>query len=69
MESCEPSRVFFVTTDRLDQVADGIGTQVGRTRLWRLTFDDIQFPELGDRSTCFSRGVSAMTRTCGITLR
>lgn len=42
-----PREFFFVTTDRLDQVADGVGTQVGRTRLWRLTFDDIQFPELG----------------------
>jgi hypothetical protein len=42
-----PGQYFFVTTDRLDQVADGIGTQVGRSRLWRLTFTDITNPDLG----------------------
>ena len=38
---------YFVTTDRLDQVTEGIGTQIGRTRLWRLTFDDLGNPYLG----------------------
>jgi hypothetical protein len=42
-----PAQYFFVTTDRLDQVADGIGTQVGRSRLWRLNFADITNPDLG----------------------
>ncbi len=42
-----PSQYYFVTTDQLDQVTDGTGTGVGRTRLWRLTFDDITHPELG----------------------
>jgi len=37
---------YFVTTDRLDQVSDGLGTQIGQTRLWRLTFDDITNPDL-----------------------
>jgi len=40
-------RFYFVTTDRYDQVKDGVGTQVGRPRLWRLTFNDITQPELG----------------------
>lgn len=44
-----PAEYFFVTTDRLDQVNDGIGTQIGRSRLWRLTFDDITKPELGGK--------------------
>jgi Ca2+-binding RTX toxin-like protein len=44
-----PSQYFFVTTDRLDQVSDGIGTQVGNTRLWSLTFDDITNPDLGGK--------------------
>ncbi|MCR4319174.1 MAG: hypothetical protein NUV74_02415 [Candidatus Brocadiaceae bacterium] len=42
-----PQRFYFVTTDRYDQVKDGVGTQVGRSRLWRLTFNDITQPELG----------------------
>ncbi|BAY63876.1 CHU large protein [Calothrix brevissima NIES-22] len=42
-----PSQYFFVTTDRIDQVADGVGAQVGRSRLWRLNFTDITNPDLG----------------------
>lgn len=42
-----PSQFYFVTTDQLDQVSDGLGAQVGQTRLWRLTFSDITRPELG----------------------
>lgn len=41
------NKYYFVTTDRLDQVADGIGSQVGRSRLWRLNFADITNPDLG----------------------
>jgi secreted PhoX family phosphatase len=42
-----PNQFYFVTTDQLDRVADGIGVQVGRTRLWRLNFTDITDPDLG----------------------
>ena len=42
-----PSNYYFVTTDRIDQVSDGVGTQVGNTRLWRLKFDDITNPDAG----------------------
>lgn len=42
-----PSQAYFVTTDRLDQVSDGVGTQIGSTRLWRLNFSDITNPENG----------------------
>ena len=42
-----PSDYYFVTTDRYDQVKDGVGTQVGRSRLYRLQFTDIGHPELG----------------------
>lgn len=38
---------YFVTTDRVDTVADGLGTQVGNSRLWRLRFDDITNPDAG----------------------
>src|SRR5262249_4046048 len=44
-----PNVYYFVTTDRLDQVSDGVGSQIGQTRLWRLTFDDITHPELGGK--------------------
>ncbi|MDZ8054512.1 MAG: SdiA-regulated domain-containing protein [Aulosira sp. ZfuVER01] len=43
----DPRQYFFATTDRLDQVSDGVGTQIGQTRLWRLTFDDITNPDAG----------------------
>lgn len=42
-----PSDYYFVTTDRYDQVKDGVGTQIGRSRLYRLRFTDIAQPELG----------------------
>ncbi|MGI9124023.1 MAG: Ig-like domain-containing protein, partial [Mycobacterium sp.] len=42
-----PNQYYFVTTDRLDQVSDGAGAQVGRSRLWRLNFTDITNPDLG----------------------
>jgi Alkaline phosphatase PhoX len=42
-----PRDFYFVTTDRYDQVKDGVGTTVGRSRLYRLRFTDISQPELG----------------------
>ena len=42
-----PNDFYFNTTDQLDQVNDGIGVQVGRTRVWRLRFDDVKNPETG----------------------
>lgn len=42
-----PSDFYFVTTDRYDQVKDGVGAQVGRSRLWRLHFTDIANPSAG----------------------
>jgi phosphodiesterase/alkaline phosphatase D-like protein len=42
-----PKDFYFNTTDRLDQVSDGVGTQVGNSRVWRLRFDDPTNPEAG----------------------
>jgi len=42
-----PKQYYFVTTDRLDQVTDGVGSQIGRSRLWRLTFSDLSNPAAG----------------------
>lgn len=42
-----PSEFWFVTTDRLDTLSDGVGSQIGQTRLWKLAFDSITDPLLG----------------------
>lgn len=41
------NQFYFVTTDQLDLASEGLGAQIGRTRLWRLNFADITRPELG----------------------
>lgn len=47
---------YFVTTDRFDQVSDGLGAQIGRTRLWRLTFSNIANSALGGTIDCLIDG-------------
>ena len=42
-----PNDFYFNTTDQIDQLNDGVGTQIGRTRVWRLRFDDVTKPENG----------------------
>jgi hypothetical protein len=46
-DTSNPRYFYFVTTDRLDLASDGLGAQIGQTRLWRLTFDDITNPDAG----------------------
>ncbi len=51
----QPNRYYFNTTDQMDAAKDGnINTdipagQVGRSRLWALTFTDVRRPELGGK--------------------
>lgn len=52
-------RFYFTTTDRYDQVKDGVGSQVGRSRLWRLTFDDVEKPWLGGTIKAMLDGTEA----------
>ncbi|HKS38017.1 MAG TPA: hypothetical protein VJW76_12545 [Verrucomicrobiae bacterium] len=54
-----PSDYYFVTTDRYDQVKDGAGTQIGRSRLYRLHFTDIANPALGGTIACLLDGTEA----------
>ena len=54
-----PGDYYFVTTDRYDQVKDGAGTQIGRSRLYRMRFTDIATPELGGTITCLLDGTEA----------
>ena len=46
-DQSHPNDYYFVTTDRLDQVRDGVGTQVGRSRLWRMSYDSAGNPSAG----------------------
>jgi hypothetical protein len=63
-----PSDYYFVTTDRYDQVKDGVGTQIGRSRLYRLRFTDIAHPELGGTITCLLNGTEAGNMFDNITI-
>jgi hypothetical protein len=41
------NQFFFVTTDQFDQVKDGQGATIGRSRLWQVDFADASNPLLG----------------------
>ncbi|MEA5442609.1 ExeM/NucH family extracellular endonuclease [Cyanobium gracile] len=58
-DPANPSDFYFVTTSRYDQTKDGIGSQVGRSRLYRLRFDDISQPQLGGSITALLDGTEA----------
>ncbi|MCY2964733.1 MAG: hypothetical protein NT069_14030 [Planctomycetota bacterium] len=55
----DPNRFYFVTTDRYDQVKDGVGATVGRSRLYALDFTDITNPTLGGTITALLDGTEA----------
>jgi len=42
-----PNRFYFATTDRYNQIKDGVGLQDARSRLWALEFTNIANPEAG----------------------
>jgi Ca2+-binding RTX toxin-like protein len=42
-----PDDYYFVTTDQLNTLADGVGAQVGHSRLWKLHFSDLSNPTAG----------------------
>lgn len=45
--SADGSKFFFVTTDQIDKTELTGQTQIGRSRLWELDFNDITNPDLG----------------------
>jgi phosphodiesterase/alkaline phosphatase D-like protein len=63
-----PNQYFFVTTDQLDQVNDGVGTQIGRSRLWRLNFTDITNPDAGGTVDLLLDGTEGQTMFDNITV-
>ncbi|MBI1189077.1 MAG: hypothetical protein GC200_00125 [Tepidisphaera sp.] len=46
-DASKPNDYYFVTTDRYDQNKDGVGSQVGRSRLWRMRYSDVNNPTAG----------------------
>lgn len=58
-DPAHPADFYFVTTDQFDQVKDGVGATVGRTRLWRLHFTDITTPAIGGTITMLLDGTEA----------
>ncbi len=47
---------YRISRDRLDQASDGLGAQIGQTRLWRLTFNHITIPNTGGIIECLIDG-------------
>ncbi|MDQ3128571.1 MAG: DUF839 domain-containing protein [Chloroflexota bacterium] len=65
-DPANPNDFYFVTTDRFDQVKAGVpatppatAQQVGRSRLWRLSFDNVQDPAAGGNITMLIDGTEA----------
>lgn len=55
-----PNEFFFVTTDRFDTTKTGTGPQIGRSRLYRLTFFNYLQPELGGMIDMLLDGTEAI---------
>jgi len=69
-----PNKYYFVTTDRMDAAKDGnvnpdnpVG-QVGRSRLWSLTFTDLAHPENGGKVDLLLDGTEAHQMLDNITV-
>lgn len=75
-DTVNPNRFYFVTTDNYDEAKAGIdGTDagsainsIGRTRLWRLTFDDIKDPTAGGKIEALLNGTEPTQMLDNITV-
>ncbi|MFM8489415.1 MAG: Ig-like domain-containing protein, partial [Bacteroidota bacterium] len=67
-DPANPADFYFVTTNQLDQVQDGIGSQIGRSRLYRLRFSDISNPVAGGTVTCLLDGTEGGNMLDNITV-
>lgn len=59
-DASKPNDYYFVTTDRYDAVKDGVGTQVGRSRLYRMRYTDINNPTAGGTIEALLDGTEAI---------
>jgi hypothetical protein len=66
-DTVNSKRYYFVTTNQMDAAKDGNAnsdipaSQVGRTRLWSLTFTDVTRPELGGTIEAVLDGTETVT--------
>jgi hypothetical protein len=58
-DPANPSKYYFVTTDRYDNAKDGLSGANGYSRLWRLNFTDITNPDLGGTTDLLLDGTEA----------
>lgn len=58
-DPANPSKYYFVTTDRYDATKDGLAGNNGFSRLWRLNFTDITNPDLGGTTDLLLDGTEA----------
>ncbi len=54
-----PGEFYFVTTDRFSTVEAGTGSTAGKSRLWRLSYDDLANPENGGKIELLLNGDDA----------
>jgi hypothetical protein len=62
------NRYYFVTTDQYDQAKDGVGSQIGRSRLWAITFDDVTDPTKGGKIELLLDGTESQQMFDNITV-
>ena len=63
-----PNDYYFVTTDRYDQTKDNVGTQVGRSRLWKASFNNLSDPTAGGQITMLLDGTEQQQMLDNITI-
>ena len=62
-----PNVYYFQTTDRLDTIKDGIGTQAARSRLWKLSLNDRLNPGAGGTIEALLDGTEAINMLDNLT--
>jgi Alkaline phosphatase PhoX len=63
-----PTDFYFVTTDRFDTVKQGTGSQIGRSRLYRLRFNSLNDPAAGGTIDMLLDGTEAQQMMDNITI-
>lgn len=66
-DPANPRDYYFVTTDRLDNLETG-GTQIGRSRLFRMRFDDVNNPLAGGTIEALLDGTEGQNMMDNITV-
>jgi len=62
-----PNIYYFQTTDQFDQMKEGVGPQVGRSRLWKVTLTNRSNPLLGGSIEALLDGTQAINMLDNLT--